>query len=55
MPRGNGRGPDGMGPLTGRGLGNCRSLNIARVNLLLSDACLGGMEGVIFADNHRLT
>ena len=28
MPRGNGRGPDGMGPLTGRRLGNCRSLNI---------------------------
>ncbi len=29
MPMGNGRGPNGMGPLTGRGLGNCRSLNIA--------------------------
>ena len=28
MPRGNGKGPDGLGPLTGRGLGNCGSLNI---------------------------
>jgi len=23
MPRGNRRGPEGMGPMTGRGLGNC--------------------------------
>lgn len=25
MPRGNGTGPEGKGPATGRGLGNCKS------------------------------
>ncbi len=29
MPRGDGTGPEGKGPMTGRGLGNCSSDNAA--------------------------
>ena len=29
MPRGDGTGPEGKGPMTGRGLGNCSNDNTA--------------------------
>ena len=28
MPRGDRTGPSGMGPMTGRGMGGCNSLNV---------------------------
>jgi len=41
MPRGDGTGPQGRGPRTGRGLGPCPSDNINQTGLRLADRLAG--------------
>lgn len=41
MPRGNGRGPDGMGPMTGRAAGFCAGFNVPGHANPVSGRCFG--------------
>jgi hypothetical protein len=52
MPRGDGTGPRGQGPLTGRGLGNCK--RVERTDALPNRGMGGGLGyGAGMANRNR--
>lgn len=43
MPRGDGTGPTGKGPITGRGMGRCTARDAAGIGLGLGQGCRRGL------------